>query len=277
MNAADWIAAVSAVGAVGAAAAAAFAIIYGRKDAHKSAEAAEKTYKETERQVKISERSAEAAEKSQKETERQVEASQRIADFAEQTFAASSRPIIVSDAVPDPPFKILREAPDERNSWSRSDIAAYIQYPIRNIGVGPAMIVSVKMTIVTGKYDRTSTEYDEAHTSMAAMAPSVSGLMQLLKPTLSPEGLGLIDSLERAETLTAEISYTDIGAKRQYLTRFVLKPRTHMALKSIPGSKNFRDFSLRTTEIYECDEQGKPKGLPIASNKPPGPDGPPQD
>ena len=138
MNTADWIALAAAVGAVAAAVAASIAIIYNRKDARESAE---------------------AVEKSQKETERQVGISERIANVADQTFASSSRPVIVSDAIPDPPFRYLQEAPDKRNSWSRGDFAAYIQFPIRNIGVGPAIIVSVKMTIVDSEYDKTIETY----------------------------------------------------------------------------------------------------------------------
>jgi hypothetical protein len=274
MNAADWIAVASAVGAVGAAVAAAFAIFYNRKDTHKSAEAAEKFHEETERQVKISERSAEAAEKSQKETERQVKISERIADVADQTFGSSSQPIIVSDAIPDPPFTYLHEAADKRNTWSKTDFAVFIHYPIRNVGVGPAMIMSVKMTIITGESDKTSTIYD-ASSSVAVIAPTEVGLINLRATHM--DKAFLIRSLESAETLTVEISYTGIGAKRRYLTRFALKPRTHMALKSFPGTTDFTDFRLETTQIYECDELGNIKEPPIASNKPPGPDGPPQD
>lgn len=201
MNAGDWIALAGAVGALAAAAVAAIAAFLGRRDARKSAE---------------------AAEKSQKETERQVEISGRIADVADKTFDASSQPIIVSDAIPDPPFEYLHAALDERNRWTRAKFAVSIQYPIRNVGVGPA--------------------------------------------------LGLVGSLERGEPLTAEISYTGIGAQRRYLTRFVLKPRTHMSLKPRrPGTT--RDFGLDTTQIYECDEKGNIKGPPIATNKLPDPDG----
>ena len=137
------------------------------------------------------------------------------------------------------------------------------------------MIVSVKMAIITGEADETSETYD-AHSSVAAMAPSEVGLMTLRVRLFNLETIRLIDSLERGETLTAEISYTDIGAKRRYLTRFVLKPRTHKALKPHPSGTT-RDFSLDTTQIYECDERGNTEGPPIASNKLPDPDGPPQD
>lgn len=253
MNIADWI---TLAGALAAAAAAVFAgvtIIDGRKDASESANAARKSQEETERQVKIS---------------------QRIADVADQTFGSSCRPIIVSDVIPDPPFKYLQKATDERNSWDKGDFAVYIQYPIRNVGVGPAMIASVKMTIITGKLDRTSETYN-ARWSIAAMAPGEIGLLTLL----APHNVRLFDSLERRETLTAEISYTDIGARRRYLTRFVLNPRTHQALKAFGAQQTSytSDFSLDTTEIYECDEQGNTKGPPIASNKLPDPGGPPQD
>jgi hypothetical protein len=50
-----------------------------------------------------------------------------------------------------------------------------------------------------------------------------------------------------------------------------------MALKSLPGTEDFTDFSLDTMQIYECDEQGSIKGLPIASNKQPDPDDPRED
>ena len=253
MNTADWIALAGAVGAVAAVVVAALAYIYGRKDARESANAARKSQEETERQVKIS---------------------QRIADVADQTFGSSCLPIIVSDAIPDPPFEYLQKATDERNSWHRGDFTAvYIQYPIRNVGVGPAMIASVKMTIIIA-LDETSETYD-ARSSIAAMAPSEIGLMTLL----SPHNGRLFDSLERGQTLTAEISYTDIGAKRRYLTRFVLKPREHVALKAFGADQTgtTRDFRLDTAQIYECDERGNIKGPPIASNKQPDPVSPPQD
>lgn len=259
MNAADWIAVASAVGTVAAAALAAFAFFSSRKDARKSAEAAGKSLDETKRQVDIS---------------------RQIADLADQTFGSSCRPIIVSAAIPYLPFEYPREAADEHNSWSRNDRAAYIKYPMRNIGVGPAMIVSVKMIIIIRQYDgtKTKTTYDDARLNIAAVAPNEIGHMELLVP-VNKGGSLLIESLERRETLTAEISYTDIGAKRRYLTRFELDPRQHRALKAFSSgpAKDFSDFSLAAIQVYECDEQGNTKGLPIASNKPPDPDGSPQD
>ena len=253
MNAGDWIALAGALGALVAAAVAVITAVNGREDAR---------------------RSAAAAEKSQKETERQVEISGRIADVADKTFGASSQPIIVSDAIPDPPFEYLHEALDERNKWTRAQFAVSIQYPIRNVGVGPAMIVSVKMTATTGESDGTTTTYD-AISSVAVMAPTETGLMKLVVPTTHMESLGLPESLERGERLTAEISYTSIGAERRYLTRFVLKPRTHTALKPHPPGTT-RDFGLDTTQIYDCNEQGDVKGPPVASSKLPDPDGSPQ-
>jgi hypothetical protein len=265
MNASDWIAVASAVGAVGAAVAAVFAFVYSRRDAKKS-------YEETRRQVEISERSAEAAEKSQKETERQVKISERIADVADQTFRSSSQPIIVSDAIPAPPFSGFHEVTDKRNTWSKSDFAVFIQYPIRNIGVGPAMILSVKMTIIVRQYDgtgtKTSATYD-AISSVAVMAPTEIGLINFRATHM--EKARIIESLESAERLIAEISYTGIGARRRYLTRFTLEPCAHTALKSFPGSAEFTDFRLETTQIYECDGLGNIKEPPIASNKPLGP------
>jgi hypothetical protein len=138
------------------------------------------------------------------------------------------------------------------------------------------MIMSVKMTIIIRQYDgtETSTTYD-AGSTVAVMAPTEIALMKL-RATHMHGGM-IIRSLESGKTLTAEISYTGIGAKRRYLTRFVLKPRTHMALKSLPGTEDFTDFSLDTMQIYECDEQGSIKGLPIASNKQPDPDDPRED
>ena len=243
MNIANWIALAAVV-------VAALAIVYGRKDASSRAKEVGKSQK--------------AAEASQKETERQVQISERIANTADQTFASSSQPIIVSDAIPDPPFKYLPEAVDERNRWHRGDASASIGYPIRNVGVGPAMIVSVKMTIIINK---TRTTY-EADSNVAVVAPSEIALMKLLVPTTNTDGIELFHALASGETLTAEISYTGIGARRRYLTRFVLEPRSHATTK---------DFRLKTTQVYECDEQGGIKGPPIASNNLSNPDGRPQD
>ncbi len=243
MNTANWIALAAVV-------LTAIAIIYGRTDANMKAQEVRK--------------SQQAAEASQKETERQVKISERIANTADQTFAASSQPIIVSDAIPDPPFKYSPEAIDERNRWRRSDASASIGYPIRNVGVGPAMIVSVKMTIII---DRTRTTY-KADSNVAVVAPREIALMKLLVPTTNADGVELVHALASGETLTAEITYTGIGARRRYLTRFVLEPRSHATTK---------DFSLKKTQIYECDEQGNIKGPPIASNNLSDPDGRPQD
>jgi hypothetical protein len=244
MNAADWIAVAGAFGAVAAAAIALFAIRDGRKVARKSEAGAKASLDETKEQVRIS---------------------GQIAETADRTFALSCRPIIVSDARPDPPSGPVPDDVDERNRWTSNDFALGIQYPVQNIGVGPAMIVSIKMAIITGKDDGASITF-KARSNIAAMAPSESGLMEL--SAIHAARMELVEALECGRKLTAEISYTDIGAKQRYLTRFVLTPRSHTPHKSYPGGpkKHFCDFSLDATQIYECDEQGNPKEPPIASS-----------
>jgi hypothetical protein len=201
-----------------------------------------------------SRRSRKAADRSLQLSEHAVTNSGRIANAADQTLSSSSRPIIVSAAIPDEPFKYSTEGgADRRNWWGKNTMAGYIRFPIRNVGVGPAMIQSVQILSAAGD------QYD-GYSTVAVMAPGEAGLLAYLSRQTNVDEVRLIRSLSLNESITAEISYTGIGAGRRYLTRFVLSPRTSTS-----------DFLVKATEFYECDERGHPMGEPLATSMLPDP------
>jgi hypothetical protein len=196
-----------------------------------------------------SRRSRKAAKASHLVAEQAAKNAQRLANAGEQLFRSSSRPILIGAAIPDEPFHYSTEGTDARNWWGKNTMAGYIRFPIRNVGVGPAMIRSVTFT---------STANLEFHgySTIATLAPGESGLLAYLSKQTNIDEVGLMRSLVRNEIITAEISYTDVGARQRYLTRFALSPRTATS-----------DFLVGSTEIYECDEGGHALGEPLATSK----------
>jgi hypothetical protein len=148
-----------------------------------------------------------------------LDAGKRQASAAEHALALSVRPIIVGDPKAEAPFSYRTEPIDTDNRAGLGDFAFYISFPIRNMGVGPALIYDAyietvsKGTIVDGSGTRHGGIQVEVNRKV--IAPGEDALFYCRMP--SGLARGAPEDI-KDNGLSACIRYTDIAEGQKMLT-----------------------------------------------------------
>jgi hypothetical protein len=199
------------------------------------------------------------AEKANEIAEKALDAVERQASVAERALALSVRPVIVGDPKPERPFSYRTEPNDEDNSAHRGDFAFYISFPIRNLGVGPALLLDAYIeTTSNGKVTNGSGHGGVlVKVNRAVIAKGESALFYALIPQLTGNAVQIRKDIE-ANGFFACIRYTDVSEDQRTLTAIRLTPQ--------PATKDLR---MNSVDLFACDRDWSPSRSALATDQDP--------
>jgi hypothetical protein len=163
-----------------------------------------------------------------------VRSSNRSARIAEAALQEQHRPVLAQSRLQDPVQKIMflgghwSNAPGGRAAVEHLDGAVYLAISVRNVGSGIAVCQGWTVTLETiGAATSTHSPLEEFRLqSRDLYIPSGDiGMWQgALRHPDDPRRAAVVDAIERSQSITIELLYTDLVGRERTISRFGLVP-----------------------------------------------------
>jgi hypothetical protein len=181
-------------------------------------------------------------------TQEQVTATQSQVAIARQTLEAGWRPFLVDvpwDSATRSTDKNLAGTTDAATVYVRADrdeLVTEVEVPLRNIGLGPALITKAGLSL---------TQLHADATSLSSAIVAVSEIV-VVGFKIPRESVALRSGLAELQPFVVTVFFTDQGGTGTWRTRIYLhKPQ------------DFNQYVVERVELYEGDEN-----TPFASTRP---------